>query len=348
MDRRLILAVAGSGKTTFLINQLDEKRRFLIVTYTQNNLAHIRESIIEKYGSVPHNITIKSYFQFLIQDCYRPFLKYNYRASGICWKQPSEETMRFSRNSRDFYLTNGGSLYHNRIAKMCQQFCCTTKIKQRLEKFYDVFMVDEAQDLGGHDFNLMLDILPNIDCLLVGDFYQNTFDTSRDGNTNVHLYNNYAKYKKLWEKAGILVDETLLNTSYRCSPQTCDFVRENLQIDIFSYREDNTMVKWVDNQEEADSLYYNNTIVKLFYEDSVKYDCYSENWGKSKGIDRFNDVCVVLNARTFDAFQKQKVAELSSSTKNKLYVACTRAKGNIYLVSDKFYKKYKQGIFAKS
>ena len=37
MDRRIILAVAGSGKTTFLINSLNLDRRFLIVTYTENN-----------------------------------------------------------------------------------------------------------------------------------------------------------------------------------------------------------------------------------------------------------------------------------------------------------------------
>ncbi len=67
MDRRLILAVAGSGKTTYLINSLDLDRRFLIVTYTDNNLSHIRRSVINRFGYVPKNITLLSYFQFLIR-----------------------------------------------------------------------------------------------------------------------------------------------------------------------------------------------------------------------------------------------------------------------------------------
>lgn len=58
MDRRLMLAVAGSGKTTYLINKLNLERRFLIVTYTDNNLANIRQRIINTFGYVPQNITL--------------------------------------------------------------------------------------------------------------------------------------------------------------------------------------------------------------------------------------------------------------------------------------------------
>ena len=61
MDRRLMLAVAGSGKTTYLINKLNLEQRFLIVTYTDNNLANIRQRIINTFGHVPQNITPVSY-----------------------------------------------------------------------------------------------------------------------------------------------------------------------------------------------------------------------------------------------------------------------------------------------
>ena len=56
-----MLAVAGSGKTTYLINKLNLERRFLIVTYTDNNLANIRQRIINTFGYVPQNITLMSY-----------------------------------------------------------------------------------------------------------------------------------------------------------------------------------------------------------------------------------------------------------------------------------------------
>ena len=99
MDRRLILAVAGSGKTTYLINALNLKQRFLIVTYTDNNVKNIRQRIINNFGYVPHNITLMSYFQFLICVCYRPFLKDKVRAKGIMWDMPNQNTLKLKRNN---------------------------------------------------------------------------------------------------------------------------------------------------------------------------------------------------------------------------------------------------------
>ena len=51
MDRRLILAVAGSGKTTFLINSLNLNKRFLIVTYTNNTASTTTPVIIGVFGN---------------------------------------------------------------------------------------------------------------------------------------------------------------------------------------------------------------------------------------------------------------------------------------------------------
>lgn len=57
-----MLAVAGSGKTTHIIEQLNLERRFLIVTYTDNNVAHIKKAIIKKFGYEPQ--TSHSYHIF--------------------------------------------------------------------------------------------------------------------------------------------------------------------------------------------------------------------------------------------------------------------------------------------
>ena len=258
MDRRLMLAVAGSGKTTYLINKLNLEQRFLIVTYTDNNLANIRQRIINTFGHVPQNITLMSYFQFLIRVCYRPFLKDKVRAKGITWDMPNQKTLKLKRNNPLFYLTKGRYLYHNRIAKLCLE-CCANLIKERIEKFYDYFMVDEIQDLGGHDFNLIQAITPTtIDSLFVGDFYQHTFDTSNDGNVNKGLYNDYNKYKKKWSAIGVTIDETTLSNSYRCSPTTCQLVTQQLHIQISSHWQDNTKIILIDNQDDADTLFVDN------------------------------------------------------------------------------------------
>ena len=335
-----MLAVAGSGKTTFLVNLINLERRFLIVTYTENNVANILRRIIGKFGYIPTNITLMSYFQFLIHVCYRPFLKDRVNARGITWNMPEDWT-RFKKNELH-YMTSHRLLYHNRIAKLCQ-IQSADLIKSRIEKFYDYFMVDEIQDLGGHDFNLLLSILPTtIDCLFVGDFYQHTFDTSNDGNVNQGLYKDYKKYKKRWSETGITVDESSLSNSHRCSASTCDFVTQHLGIQIGSNRHDQTNITFVDNQDEAEAIFRDNSIVKLFFQEANKYTCYAENWGKSKGLDDFQDVCVVLNETTLQAYCKNELHLLPPSTRNKLYVACTRSKGNIYFVPHPFFDGYKQ------
>lgn len=337
-----MLAVAGSGKTTFLINKLDLEHRFLIVTYTENNLDHLRRSIIEKFGFEPANITLLSYFQFLIRVCYRPFLKDQVKARGITYRMPDAKTLRLKRDNPLFYLTRSRYLYHNRIAKLCQE-CCANLIRERIEKFYDCLMIDEVQDLGGHDFNLVQTIIPRtIDCLFVGDFFQHTYDTSKDGPTNSGLYDNLKKYKKRWSDNGVIVDEQTLSNSHRCSPKTCEFVQANLGIAIASHRTDETEIRLIDTQEEADAIFANDDIVKLFYQDANKYGCYASNWGASKGLDKFQDVCIVLNKSTLKAYNSGRLNAISPSTLNKLYVACTRAKGNIYFVPYTFVDQYKK------
>ena len=341
MDRRLILAVAGSGKTTLLISSLDLEKRFLIVTYTDNNVAHIRRCIINKFGCMPRNITLLSYFQFLIQVCYRPFLKDKVSARGITWKIPDDWT-RYKKNC-EHYMTPQRFLYHNRISKLCMEEGCSYLIKTRIEKFYDCFMFDEVQDLGGHDFNLIQSIMPTaIDCLFVGDFFQHTFDTSTDGKVNSGLYKDLSKYKKLWSKSGISVDETTLSNSYRCSPTICAFVSQNLQINISSHRIDDSTITLINNQTDADRLFNDPSKVKLFFKEASKYQCYAENWGKSKGLDTFQDVCIVLNETILNAYRGNSLHQLKPSTLNKLYVACTRARGDIFLIPHIFVDKYKQ------
>ena len=340
MDRRLMLAVAGSGKTTYLIKKLNLEQRFLIVTYTDNNVANIRISIIRKFGYLPSNITLLSFFQFLIRLCYNPFFKDRIRARGITWEQPDESVRYIGKNNIGHYLTKGRYLYHNRIAKLCL-LNCSDLIRERIERYYDYFMLDEVQDLGGNDFNFIEAIIPQkIDCLFVGDFFQHTFDTSKDGSVNKSLYNDYAKYKKRWEKAGMIVDTTTLLKSHRCSPTVCKFVNDNIGINIESNREDSVGIIYVSDREKAVGLINDDKIIKLFFQDSHKFNCKAINWGASKGLDDFGDVCIILNETSLKAFDNKKLNVLAPATRNKLYVACTRAKGNIYFVPHNLISDY--------
>lgn len=46
----------------------------------------------------------------------------------------------------------------------------------------------------------------NVNMLFVGDFYQHTFDTSRDGNKNKTLFDDKIKYESRFTAKGIVCD----------------------------------------------------------------------------------------------------------------------------------------------
>lgn len=195
MDKKLILAVAGSGKTTYILNKLDLQKKSLIITYTTNNIENIRLGIIRKFGYFPNNIKLFSYFTFLNSFCYKPFLAQEFPSKGIYWDQPPEFTSKLNRENKKYYLHQSQRLYHNRLAKLLEIKNIINDIKQRIEKYYDSIYIDEIQDFGGQDFNFLKNISKcHLDMTFVGDFFQHTFDTSRDGSLNKSLHNDYGDY----------------------------------------------------------------------------------------------------------------------------------------------------------
>ena len=53
MDKRVIFAVAGSGKTTYIIDSLSQDKRSLIVTYTVGNYNNLFRAFKREFGITP-------------------------------------------------------------------------------------------------------------------------------------------------------------------------------------------------------------------------------------------------------------------------------------------------------
>jgi len=347
MDKKLILACAGSGKTYHIIQQLNDSDRFLILAYTINNIDCLEKSIIEKFGYHPANIKVKSFFNFLYSFCYKPYLSAEFMAKGICWKLPSPQTYNLRRSHKLFYVTKSRLLYYNRLSKLLIENNAAALIRNRLGKYYDWILIDEVQDFGGHDFNLLQDILKSrVRILLVGDFFQHTFSTSNDGQVNINLYQNFIKYKRVFEKAGVTLDDTTLMHSRRCTQTICDFVRENVGIEIYSHYSTTSKITIISNQSEADKVLKDSNITKLFVKEHYNYECISENWGGCKGLE-YENVCVILGEEVLKLFNKGKLSELKPTTKNKFYVACTRTKNDLYFLPSRYAKMYKKDIEKK-
>lgn len=340
MDKRVVFAVAGAGKTTHIVSQLDESSRALIVTYTNNNLYNLKKKITEKFGYIPDGIRVISYFTFLYSFCYRPFLLHQLKTTGILY-EPNKNTFARKVND-DYYISPSRRLYSNRIALLVQEKQLLNEVRQRLSRYYDLFIVDEVQDISGHDFNLLMEITKaDINTLLVGDFFQYTYASSSDGNVNKTLHDDFDKYKERFIKSGLTVDDTLLIKSYRCSPAICEYVSTKLKISIESHSTNTTEVRELEDTE-IDVIMNDDSVIKLFYQDSSKYTASCRNWGDSKGEDRYTDVCIVLNPTSYSKYLTDKLHELNPMTKNKLYVAITRARGNVYFIQQSKVSKFKK------
>ena len=63
---KLMIAAAGAGKTTYLVNQASEvcDGKVLITTFTIENSVEIKKKLTNKYGFIPSNIIVKTWFDF--------------------------------------------------------------------------------------------------------------------------------------------------------------------------------------------------------------------------------------------------------------------------------------------
>src|SRR4030042_263854 len=79
-NNKLIIAAAGSGKTSYLINEAlkIKKDKLLITTYTQANEEEIRKKFFILNKCIPENINIQTWFSFLIKHGVKPYQCYLY------------------------------------------------------------------------------------------------------------------------------------------------------------------------------------------------------------------------------------------------------------------------------
>lgn len=335
MDKQLILAVAGSGKTYHIVNELDLEKRYLLITYTISGIKSIKNEVINQFGYLPKNIKIKNYFSFLYSFCYKPFFADQHNVKGITWNYPKSfyDTSIFTKNNY---------LYHNRISKLLLDKNHFQEVKERIEKYYDYVLFDEIQDFGGNDFNFLLELTKsNVKFLLVGDFFQHTFDTSRDRNINRSLHSSLNKFKERFKSSGFIFDDLTLIKSRRCSKTICDFIRNRIGIEIESNSTRITDCELIENKEKAKRIYEDDNIVKLFLTRHYNYDCRSDNWGACKGLG-FENICIVISDELLKKYKSGGMINFKSNiTRNKFYVACSRTKNNLYFIPNKIIRQVK-------
>ena len=116
----------------------------------------------------------------------------------------------------------------------------------------------------------------------------------------------------------------------------CDYVSQKLGIEITSNGDHSGEVKWID--DDPSSVLDDDRIIKLVFREAGKYSFPALNWSYSKG-DTVDSACVILTDELdnldSDKFDPDRIRP---STLNKLYVAMTRSRGDLYLMKASTFK----------
>ena len=355
---KLIIAAAGSGKTTFLVKQakMIKDESVLITTYTEANEAEIRNKF---NGQIPKNVTIQTWFSFLLHHGVRPYQSVMHtdlheKKIGFCLTEGASGTYKgangniYSYGEENdffkFYFTKDLKVYSDKISKFIVE--CNNKTEgeliKRVTRIYPHIYIDEVQDLAGWELQiikLLFNSKSNI--LLVGDPRQVAYLTHhsikykkyKDGKIKQFIKNECNKRKEI-----CTIDETTLNKSHRNNKLICDFssalypeysVCESC--DCESCRKELPDHQGIFLVRPHDvKMYcekYNPRILK--YSEALFPEL---NFGSSKGL-TFDNVLIHPTNKVKE-YLKCGYTTSIDSIRAKFYIALTRAKYSVGIVYD--------------
>jgi len=354
-NNKLVIAAAGSGKTTYLVDKAKsiKDENVLITTYTEANEAEIKKKF---NGRISPNITIQTWFSFLLKHGVRPYQSiledelHNKRVgfyltekkSGLRYYVGKRPVYWGEDNFFKYYFTNQIKIYSDKISRFIIK--CNERIGNevidRISRIYPNIFIDEVQDLAGWELEILKMLFnSNSNILLVGDPRQVIYLT--------HTPQKYAKYKygKIKEfiesecTSGICeIDTSTFNFTHRnnkeisefasklypeydvCTPCKCKICR-----DYSKSHEGIFLVKEKDVNKYCRS--FSQLPIILRFNNSVFPDW---NFGKSKGL-TFDRVLIYPTQKIRNYLINGDISKIET-VKAKFYVALTRARYSVGIV----------------
>lgn len=331
---RVIIASAGSRKTTFIVEEAlaIHDKKVLITTYTNENLDQINSYLIQRAGYVPEHITVISWFSFLLQDGVRPYQNHmtdNGRINSINFTAiPGRYAAKANVNA--YFLTDGNNIYRDRVADfICE---CDKRSKgliiRRLEKIFTHIFVDEVQDFAGFDLDLLEKLFSSaISVIAVGDPRQATFSTNNSSKNKQYKKSQILEWLSAKQKAKLLQIEERTDC-YRSNQLICDFA-DSLFPTLKKSNSKNTTVTehdGVSSIKEAEVVdYYNKhkPVVLRYDKRTNTMGLPALNIGMTKGR-TFDRVLIFPTKPMKEYWATKDLSKAGDLTK--LYVAVTRAR----------------------
>jgi DNA helicase-2/ATP-dependent DNA helicase PcrA len=354
----LIHSTAGSGKTTCLVKIAlnNPNKKILITTYTRNNTQEIKQKFLNMKGIVPKNVEIITWETFLLKNCVRPYqnlMGFEDRIYQVYFTNSDPHLIKKDGkfiysikkvdNPQRYYLTSGGRIYSCKISEFA--YDCTIVAKgnmiSRLENCYDYIFIDEAQDFAGYDFEIMnlISASKHIKTVIVADKRQNTFDTHRSKKNKKYTDNILEWFNKIVEEKKAKLKH--LNHTWRCNQMICDF-SDALYPDLPKSTSKNNNetghdgIFYVKKSNLHDYIQQYSPVILVYGKNSKKdlsENIKTMNFGISKGL-TFDRV-VIIPTKPINTFLRNGTTPTGDGSKEKLYIAITRAKHSVaFLVDD--------------
>ena len=374
-NNKLLIAAAGSGKTTYLIEKACEIKKdesVLITTYTEANEAEIRHSIIKRKGFIPSNITVQTWFSFLLQHGLRPYQSilddsiHNENISfflisersGFRYEMYGKPVYWGEQDFLKYYFTNDLKIYSDKLSKFvftCNQ-AANNQIIDRISKIFKYIYIDEVQDLAGYDLEIIkLFFKSPSSILLVGDPRQVTYLTNHSAKFEKYsdgLIKDFIQ-NELGKKILCEIDENTLNASHRNNQSICNYSAKlypSLPVPVACTckvcREYTTEHEGVFLIRPRDITKYLTTYqpIQLRWSSSIKCDHNFQtlNFGESKGLSF--DRVLIYPTKDMADWVRGKGAKLKNEPRAKFYVGITRARRSATIVLEYSNEEVFQGI----
>lgn len=373
MPNELWIAGAGSGKTHKIITESVEAicrgECVLVVTYTTNNQAELRARFVEHYGSLSDNFVVKGLFTFYLEDLVRPYQRifFSNRISTIFFTETDPHAIPNSRyrikgrgETRDdgsinplHYLTPCGTkAYSGLLAKLATRIAKMSKgaPAARLRQIYNKVYFDEVQDLVGWDYDVIKSLSKTLKegMCCVGDFRQTIYSTTfghKSPQTSEEKLKFFAKDLKFEKKT--------LPKNLRSIQSICD-----LSDTVHAGQYERT-VSGIDTIPKHAESHYGIFVVKkstvleylsAFQPQVLRWSsttgtgilpknhaCHTFGSSKGLGFDRVLIIPPQKHIKFIGGDAGAFNADKTEESRNKLYVAITRARYSLaFVVEDEF------------
>lgn len=348
---KLIIAAAGAGKTTHLVNEALRitSDKVLITTFTESNEQEIKKKFFEQKGCIPSNVVVQTWFSFLIQQGVKPYQSFLYedkvtglllvnKKSGLRYYYNGKPVYYKEDDVAQHYFTKDGRIYSDKLSKFVYKLNEVNSgiTIDRITRIYKYIFIDEVQDLAGYDLEI-IDLLSRNDTnlLMIGDPRQVTYHTHEEAKNHKYSEGNIEDFIKK-RNLDIFVDKTTLNITHRNEKRICNFAN-TIYPDFppcSAKTKESTGHDGVFFVHAEDVEAYLEKYKPIQLRDSKKVLVNDKhpvmNFGDAKGL-TFDRVIIYPTAPMKEwIFNHNK--ELKPKSRARLYVAVTRAKYSVAII----------------